>query len=151
MVKLVIVGLWMCAVVVTTSYAGLVWQRGRSTTQVEDKPSVESLKLRKLTVPFIVAGAVHGYVIAQLTAVVRTMVLKGQPIKPETVIVDEAFQVIYANPSVDFRNPKKGDTSAIARQITDGVNKRIGAPLVNEILFEELNYVPRSEIRAGPR
>ena len=153
MIRLVLVSLWMCGVVVTTSYAGMMWQRGRSSeaAKVEERPSVEQIKVRKITVPFISEGAVHGYVIAQLTAILRAKEHKSQQVKPEAIIVDEAFRVLYANESVDFRKPKAGDTSAIARQIAEGVNKRIGAQLVSEILLEELSYVPRSEIRAGPR
>ena len=151
MMKQILSGVWVGAVALGASYAGMALQNNAAGREAAERknPAMEQLKIRKLSVPFVSGGALQGYVVAQLAAVVRSRELKAQQLKPEPVIIDEAFRVLYANEAIDFRNPKVGDLNVIAKQIADGVNARLAAKLVDQLLIEEINYVPRADLRTG--
>jgi trk system potassium uptake protein TrkH len=56
---------------------------------------------------------------------------------------------IYAGEKVNFRQMKKQDLPSLAKLLGENVNKRLGAPLVHDVLIDQLSYVPKEEIRGG--
>ena len=71
-------------------------------------------------------------------------------IKPDAILMDEAFKTIYAGETIDFRNIKKQDLPALLKAIGDNANQRLSAPMVQDVLIQELNYVPKAEARMPP-
>jgi hypothetical protein len=72
-------------------------------------------------------------------------------IRPEAILLDEAFKVIYAGEAIDFRNIKKQDLPAMLKSINEGVNKRFGSQIVESVLIQELNYISKAEARLGDK
>jgi hypothetical protein len=100
-----------------------------------------------ISVPVIADGAVQGYVVAQFVLAVDTKELKRLSVPPEPLFLDEAFKTIYAGETIDFRRFRKQDLPALGKRILAGANKRYGAHLIQEVLIQELNYVPKDEAR----
>jgi hypothetical protein len=104
-----------------------------------------------ISVPVIIEGSIQGYVMAQLIFTIDSKTLRDMPIKPDIYLQDEAFKTIYGEGTIDFRQAKKRDLFALAKSIADNANKRFGTNLVQDVLFQEMNYLPKEGIRNGRR
>ena len=151
MIKLVAVGLWVCAVTLASGFAAVSWQAGRL-PQPEGASlfgGLSTVKTRLISVPIIAEGAVQGYVVTQLVFAVESSILQRLAIKPDLIFVDEAIRTIYAGNGIDFRQLTKQDLPQLAKTLAGNVNTRVGAKLVEEVLIEELNYVAKDQVRTG--
>jgi len=151
MIKLVAVGLWVCAVTLASGLTAVSWQSGRL-PQPESGGlfgGLTTVKTRLISVPIIAEGTVQGYVVTQLAFTVDSNVLKRLSIKPDLLLVDEAIRTIYAGDGFDFRQLAKQDLPKLSKTLTDNVNARVGATLVDEVLIQELSYVPKDQVRTG--
>lgn len=155
MVKLIFVALWACAISLGSSWAVIAWKAGKVADgeREAEKHSggLEQIRTKMISVPIIAAGAIQGYVVAQFAFSVDSNVLKRLTIKPDAILMDEAFKTIYAGDSIDFLNLKKQDLPALLKTVSDNANRRLGAPMVQDVLIQELNYVPKAEVRMGER
>ena len=149
MIRLIALGLWICAVTLASGFAAVSWKAGDL-----PKPdsgglfgSVVTLKTRMISVPLIVEGAVQGYVVIQLAFAVDSNMLKRLSIKPELIVVDETIRMIYAGEEINFRSMMHQNLSSLANKIAENVNARFGMKLVDNVFIEELNYVPKAEVR----
>jgi hypothetical protein len=154
-IKLIFIGIWVCAITLASSYAAVSWRMNKTkeTTEHGSKLSgaLEHVKTKMISVPIIADGAIQGYVVAQFSFTIDASVLKRLTIKPDVFLLDEAFKTIYAGEAIDFRKLKKQDLSGLLKTLGDNVNKRFGAPFVESVLIQELNYVPKAEARQGER
>ncbi len=99
--------------------------------------------------PIIGEGTVQGYMVAQFVFTVDATALKEMKINPEVYLLDEAFKTIYANEQINFQNMKKQDLPLLAKRLGDNVNKRLGAEIVQDVLIDQLAYIPKKDVR-GP-
>lgn len=153
MIKTLFLGVWVTAVALIGVWGGATFLGGETT---DAAPAAEKhfgglaeVKPRPVSVPMIVDGAIQGYVMAHLAFTVKKETLDKLSVKPDVFIVDEAFRTIYEGEAVDFRRIKKQDVEAIAKAIKENVNKRFGSAFVEDVLFEDLNYVPMEKVRGG--
>ena len=66
-------------------------------------------------------------------------------------MLDEAFRAIYAGDAPEFANLKKYDLDGLKKTIAKNINERFGAEIIHDVLVEQFNYVPKSEVRHGPK
>lgn len=153
MIKLVLVGSWICAVTLASALGGVSWKAGALPT-LEDNgmfDGVVMVKTRLISVPVVADGAVQGYVVTQLAFAVNSNVLNRLSIRPDLILVDEAIRTIYAGGDIDFRRMTRQDLPALTQTMAENANARFGVKLVNEVLVQELNYVPKDEVRKPGR
>jgi hypothetical protein len=154
-IKLIFVALWACAITLGSSWAVIAWKSGRAAEAAREPDKyaggLEQVRTKMISVPMIADGAIQGYVIVQLAFSIETKQLKQMTIKPDAILMDEAFKTIYAGETIDFRNIKKQDLPALLKTIGDNANRRLGAPMVQDVLIQELNYVPKAEARLGEK
>lgn len=149
-------GVWVCAVTLTSAYFGVMWPRsGTPAADSKDRHSqpadLTPVRTRMISVPVVAEGAIRGYVVAQFTFTAPAKLMKHLPIKPDLFVVDEAFQLIFSGKTIDFRHFRKQDLPALAKQITENVNQRLGMHVVEDVLVQELSYVPKDSVRGGAR
>lgn len=151
MIKLLLCGLWVCAVTLIASYAAVSWQAPAPPAAEGDKHfgKLDVFKTRMISVPVIADGAVQGYIMAQFSFTVDATVVKRMSLKPDVIFLDEAFKTLYAGETVDFRNFRKQDLPGISKTIVENINKRFGIRIVEEALIQELNYIPKERARSG--
>ena len=162
MIKLILVGVWVCVVTLASSYASVMWQGGASGGRDaqsghggghggkgghKSDSGLEHVRPKMISIPVIADGAVQGYVVTQLVFAVDSKDLSRLSVSPEPLLVDEAFKTIYAGESVDFRHFRKQDLPRLSKKIMNGVNQRVHSQLVKDVLIQELNYVPKEEAR----
>ena len=151
MIKMILGGVWACIVTLGAAYFAFQWQANAKPHDPNAKPVApkEVVKTRMLSVPIILDNALQGYVMAQFAFTVDVKANKEMSVKPVEYLLDEAFKALYAEGTIDFRKAQKQDLSALTKRIADGTNKRLGAQLVEDVLIQELNYIPKEQTRGG--
>ncbi len=153
MIKLLGIGVWACLVTLAASYGAIEWQRYVAGTPSVggEEHTIEEIRTKAINVPIIADGAVQGYIVAQFVFTVDTKNLTGTSVRPDVYLLDEAFKTIYAGEKVNFRQLKKQDLPSLAKQLGENVNKRLGAPVVQDVLIDQLSYVPKGEARGSKK
>jgi hypothetical protein len=147
--RIVITGLWICAITVLSSYAVIAWMPPLAKPKAEEY--LEGLtyqKMRPLNIPIIAEGSVQGYVIATIIFTAEAHLIKGLGVTPAPFVMDEAFRQIYSDGDLDFRNLKKYDINKRLDQIKRRVNERLGSEVVQDVMVENFNFVTKKDIRS---
>lgn len=148
MIKLLATGLWASVVTLGAVFGVLEWQKNARTGdggQAEVK--IEEYRTKAINVPIIGNGDIQGYMVAQFVFTVDALAMRKLAIDPEIYVLDEAFKTIYAGEQINFQNMKKQDLPALAKALADNVNGRLGLPIVQEVLIDQLSYIPKREMR----
>lgn len=143
MKKLLLGGIWVCAVTSASVYFAS-WNAGGATVASEGAylQGIDYVKTRQITVPRISDGKIQGYVIARFVFTVDAQTAHKLAVPPEIFVVDEAFRAIYGDEKLDFDSLERVDLSGLTAQIVTDVNARVQPDLVKEILVEQFDYVP---------
>lgn len=152
MIKLLLGGIWICAVTASSVYMASSWRTG-ATVAASGEPYMQGLdyeKTRQITVPKISGGGIQGYVVAQFVFTADAGTLRKLAVPPEVFVVDEAFRAIYEDDEIDFDNLEKQDLSALTTMITERVNARVQSDLVQETLVEQFDYFVHGQIEGQP-
>jgi hypothetical protein len=152
MIKTLLTGIWVCAVTLGAVFGVLEWQkRASSGDGGGEAKKLEELRTKAINVPIIGDGTIQGYMVAQFVFTIDANVLKEMPINPEVYVLDEAFKTIYAGEQVNFQNMKKQDLPALAKKLGENVNKRLGVNMVQDVLIDQLSYIPKKDVRGPPK
>ena len=148
--KILITGLWICAVTIASCYAAVTFGRGIFSAK-KTEPYLEGLPYQKLppiNIPMIADGKVQGYVVAVLVFTADAKLMHTLPVPPSPFVVDEAFRQIYADPALDFRKLAKYDITKRLAEVRAKVNERLGGDVVKDVLVDEINFVAKREVRS---
>jgi hypothetical protein len=146
MIRIVLIGLWICGVALGSLYFA-VWQN--SATAAVAPQTAEALddgKTDVFSVPVIIDGAVHGYVVTQLAYTLDKTVKASVNVPVSYFINDEIFSQFYGHYS-DVKDVQSVKFDDVKKSIIDGVNARFPQPLVKDLLVEQFNYITAKEIR----
>jgi hypothetical protein len=152
MIKILLSGVWGGAVALVAAYVTMSMMMAQEPTQAgkaKAKVEPQQIKASQISVPIIADGKIQGYVLAQLTFTIDGAEAKRFPSPMQAFLADETFRTLYAEAGIDFRNLKKQDLPALARSISQRVNKRLAAEVVMDAQVDDMNYVPIESIRSG--
>ncbi len=150
MIKYLLGGLWASVVSLGAAYGMLQWQKGGAPPAVaEAETKVEEFRTKAINVPIIGAGTIQGYMVAQFVFTVDATALQKMRVNPEVYVLDEAFKTIYAGEQVNFQNMKKQDLPLLAKKLGENVNKRLGTKVVQDVLIDQLSYIPKKDMRGA--
>ncbi len=141
-----ILGLWVAAVTIASSYLAGIWLTDVFAADQNPAPmaGLDYEKTRAISVPIISEGRVAGYVVAQFVFTVDGEELARLAVPPHPFVIDEAFREIYADDSIDFENLDRYDLAGLKTRIKENVNSRMKSELLQDLLVEEFNYFPAS-------
>jgi len=150
MIRILVTGLWICAITLLSSYAAVYWGTGMRTTAKDEQylEGLEYQKIRPVHVPIIADGAVQGYILANLVFTADAATLRSLPVPPNTFIIDEAFRQIYTDETLDFRKLSKYDINGLLKKVRTNVNQRLGSEIVKDILVENFNFITKDDVRS---
>ena len=148
--KLVAIGVWVILVTAGATFASVYLGKsgGGEQSQTEDL-GVEQLTSELMSVPILRGGDVEGYVILQLSFGADKALLEQKKLDAMPYIKDAVFRGIFTSADVDFRHLKPNDLDEMAGQIAKLANQRLGIELVRQVLFQQLNYVKKEDIRTN--
>lgn len=148
MIKLLGIGLWASIVTLGAVFGVLELQRGSGSGQAaEAEMQLEEYRTKAINVPIIGNGQLQGYMVAQFVFTVDGIAMRKLAVNPEIYVLDEAFKTIYAGDKISFEDMKKQDLPVLAKALADNVNKRLGVAIVQEVLIDQLSYIPKREMR----
>ncbi|MFC5585265.1 hypothetical protein ACFPOD_09085 [Nitratireductor kimnyeongensis] len=149
MIKFAFAALWICAVTVGTMLYS--FQISQAENNVEPPPAffggLDYVSTDVISVPVIKAGAVNGYFLTRLSYSVDSKKLPALSIPVQTMLVDEIYSHLYANPAIDYANKEGFDVAAFRDGLRDSINKRVGEKLIHEVFIEQADYLSKAEIR----
>ncbi len=147
MLRIFLIGLWIGAVGVGSTYAGVYLKR-RSLSSHTDKvkEKLEVKKVRPITAPVIAGGALKGYVSAEFSFVLDNSANSQEGLDIESYFMDEAFKLIYSESTIDFDRLEKIDVDVLAKKITAKVNERVGSHAVKETLLKNLAFIAKEDM-----
>lgn len=151
MIKFVVAAFWIVAVAIGSVYYsfGVAQNRPIEAAVPSFLGGLDYVKTEVISVPILRSGEVTGYFLARLVYTIETERAKKLAIPPQAVITDEVYSYLYANPQIDFQRRGSIDIDAIRNGIRKSVNDRFGAPLIHDVMVEQLDYLTKDEIRAN--
>lgn len=149
MIKAVVFGFWSCIVAVGAAYFGLLWSQ---TVQDDGKAAAKSVKLThvsvgQISVPIAAEGKVKGYVVARLGYVARADDLKKLEVKPEVFLFDAVFSAIFKGKVLDIGTVDQKSLTEFSSHVKEKVNTQLGSDVIQQVVTEELGYVPFAQTR----
>jgi flagellar basal body-associated protein FliL len=150
-IKTLLIGLWVCGVALGSSYF-FVQMNNSSAAHVPAEAEaevIEFIKTDMVSVPVIRQGKVQGYLVAQLSFAVNKTATKKLAFEPTPYLVDVAYRALYENSAIDFAQLQPQDLTLLAKKIAEGANAKLGGEVVKDVLMNEINYVPRDEVRTN--
>jgi len=150
LLKLIAIGVWVILVTAGATFASVYLGKSSgndSATKVD--LGTEEIVSDLTSIPVIHGGDVEGYVILQLSFEADKAILEKEKVEPLPYLKDAAFRVIFTSSDIDFRHLKSGDLDRLTDMISKEANHRFGTDLVRQVLFQQINYVRKEDIRTN--
>lgn len=148
--RTVLGGIWLCVVVAAAAHLAADW-RARAAAVAADQPTyftgVAYEKTRPLTVPIVRDGKIAGYVMTQFVYTAEARELRELRVPPESFILDETFQALFSDDTIDFADLRAFDMRGFLAGLAEAVNARLGRNVIRDLLVEEFNFVDPAQIR----
>ncbi len=152
MIKILLSGLWAAILAVGAVFGVLEWQKNASAGAMPNASlELQEFRTKAINVPIIGEGVIQGYMVAQFVFTVDALALAKMPVSPEVYVLDEAFKTIYAGEQVNFQRMKKQDLPLLAKTLGENVNKRLGTNIIQDVLIDQLSYIPKTDVRGPPK
>jgi flagellar basal body-associated protein FliL len=150
-IKTLLIGLWVCMVSLGSSYFFIHMQSKNAAHDPteEEAAAIEFIKTDMVSVPIIKTGKVQGYLVTQLSFAVNAVETTKLSFEPTPYLIDIAYRILYENSVVDFSHLQPQDLVSLTKKITAAANAKLGAEVVKDVLLNEINYVPRDEVRTN--
>ena len=150
MIKFVVAALWICAA--TVGAVIFSFQSSGGNAAVAEKPApmlggLDYVKTEIVSVPILRDGQINGYFLGRFVYTADPGKLAKLSVPAETLIIDEVYSYLFGNPQADFTNIKSVDLDAFRAGIRDSLNARIGEPIIQEVLVEQVDFLTKAEIR----
>lgn len=148
MIKLVLTGIWVCAITLASVYFSVEM----ATAPVADpdaakKDALELVRGESITVPIISNGAVSGYFLGRISFMMNKEMVKDVELPLTELTTDELFTLLVGNKMIDFAHVASFDVKAFRDQIKTNMNQRMGGDYISDVLVEKLDYLARDDIR----
>ncbi len=148
MIKIILVGVWVCAVTLGTVYFSVQYASA-PTTPDDGKPKVaaEYLPGELVTVPMIADGAIKGYFINKLSFNADKEKLKLIQTPLKETLTSTLFDILVGAKMIDIPNMRNFELAAFKTAIKDGVNKELGDEIILEVYVEQLEYLSKEDVK----
>ena len=144
--KAFLVGIWVLAVSLGTSYAvATLAVPGRPGDAAAKGPTLQVEKTRVLNVPVIAGGAIRGFIVAQFNYTVDGAKAKALGVSPDVFVADEAFRTLYTDDHLDFLHLERYDITGFTKHLVAATNKRLGVDLVHDVLVQDFTFISKEE------
>lgn len=150
MLRLVAIGIWVILVTAGATFASVYLGKSGAGKGVQAEDiGVEQLTAELTSIPILRGGDVEGYLILQLSFATDRGLLEQKKLDAMPYIKDAAFRVVFTSTDIDFRHLKPDDLDELTGRIVNQANQRLGVELVRQVLFQQLNFVNKKDIRTN--
>lgn len=151
MLKLLLSGIWICALSLGSVYFSM-----QMASDATDKaaPSdffgnLDYLRSDVISIPVISDGEVHGYFLTRLVFTVDKQELSALSVPPTDLITDELYTLLVGNRMIDFPEMDNFDLSLFRKTVKADLNKRVGKDVFHDVMVEQIDYLTKRDIRSN--
>ncbi|MDH6233402.1 hypothetical protein M2281_004013 [Mesorhizobium soli] len=149
LIKFIGAAVWICLVTL-----GAVFYSFKTPHALTDPGSpppllggLKYVKANVISVPVFNKASVEGYFLARLVYTADPKELKKLTVPAESLITDQVYSYLYANPEIDFSKREDLDLEAFRNGIRDSINGRIGEQIIHDVIVEQIDFLTREETR----
>ncbi|AUX75282.1 MULTISPECIES: hypothetical protein [Sinorhizobium] len=148
MLKLVLTGVWVCAVTLGSVYFSMQYASAPvlSDAEADRRASEEYVPGEIITVPVIEDGAVQGYFLAKLSFSATREGIKKLHAPLRQIVTDELYDMLVGSRFVDVADTGSFDLPSFKVAVKDGLNKKLGGEVITEVLVEQLEYLGKDDM-----
>lgn len=147
MVKLLLIGLWVCAVSIGGVYLSASLSQAPAETQAPPAVVASIVRGNSISIPVINNGVVDGYFLGRISLSVDSEKAKKVQLPLEVMLTDQLFSLLMGNRMIDLKNVGSFEPDKFRSLIKDGINKKVGDDVVAEVLVEQLDYMSKDAIQ----
>ena len=148
MLRLAAIGIWVILVTAGATFASVFFSfLGDDPEEKRPAIGIENLSTDMMSIPVIRDGDVAGYMVVQLSFAADRAVLEEGKSDPLPFLKDAAFRTMFSDPGMDVRRLRKKDLDALTAAIAQEANHRLGKEVILNVLFREINYIRKEDIR----
>ena len=151
MIQQLLLGAWVCLATLGGVYGAGFLSMDAPTENAVNVGTLSYVTTQPLSVPLIEEGELHGYAIVKLIYAVPEKKLAANQPRIAAHFRDAANRTLYAEEAEFLVSKQKHDMGNLALAVKVAVNKSLQADLVEEVLFEQFNYVSRDQVRCVKR
>ena len=150
MIKFALAALWIIAVT-----AGSMLYANQSGGGIGEETEgqatylggLDYVQTEVISVPVLRNNEVYGYFLARLVYTAEAERLQRMVMPPDAIIFDEVYSHLFGNPMIDFSRDEAFDLDTFRETIKESINRRVGEPLIREVLVEQMDFLTKSDIR----
>ncbi len=152
MIKLILVGVWICVLTLGSVYFSM---QMAAAPRVDEEAAARAAALdlvrgSQATIPVISDGAVKGYFLTRLSYTANRELAAKQPVPMGEMITDELYTLLVGQRMIDVEKIDSFDVDGFRSTIKDGINKRLGAEVIEDVLVEQIDYIAKLEVGKEP-
>ncbi|MBP1853147.1 hypothetical protein [Rhizobium halophytocola] len=150
MIKLLIAGIWVCVVTLGAVYFSVDMATApEKPADDANRPALELVRGETLTIPVFSSDGVKGYFLGRISFQMDKAKMAGQDLPMKELMTDELFTLLVGNKMVDLSNTSAFDLQGFRDHLKTDLNARLGQPLIQEVLVEQLDYLSKEDIAAN--
>ncbi|MEP9372669.1 hypothetical protein [Mesorhizobium sp. KR1-2] len=150
LVKFIGAAVWICIVTLGAVFYSFQFSSAKTADPKALPPLLGGLNYVKtdvISVPVFSKANIDGYFLARLVYTADPKELKKLTVPAESLIVDQVYTYLYANPQIDFAKRENFDLDAFRNGVRDSINERVGETMIHEVIVEQIDFLPRDETR----
>lgn len=152
MIKLVLTGVWICAITLASVYFSM---QMAAAPRVDEEAAaraaaLELVKGSQATIPVISDGAVKGYFLTRISYTANKQLAAKQVVPMNEAITDELYTLLVGQRMIDVEKLDRFDVDGFRATVKDGLNKRFGEAVVDQVIIEQIDYIAKVEVKSKP-
>ncbi|HEV7307465.1 hypothetical protein [Ensifer sp.] len=149
MLKLILTGVWVCAVTLGSVYYSM---QSASAPAVSDgeaarRASEQYVPGEMITIPVIRDGGVQGYFLTKLSFSATKEGISNLRAPLRQTVTDELYDLLVGAKMIDVADTGTFDLPSFKATIKDGLNKKLGGEVITEVLVEQLEYLTKDDVK----
>jgi hypothetical protein len=143
MIKMVLVGVWVCLIVGAAAYATIAFALLDPAPASHPQPKIETFNTKQISVPILREERVDGYLMLRFAVIVDGNVRKSVTARVEDLVSDEVLRSC-----VGMTVPRMmAEISGLPAKVMEQINKRTSLALVQQVVLQDWTYVNKSDAR----
>lgn len=148
MLKLVVTGVWICAVSLGSVYFSIQHASAPiiSDAEAERRALQEYVPGELITVPLITGGGVQGYFLTKLSFSVDKAKAKHLEVPLKESVTNALFDILVGQKLINIADTSTFDLAHFKTAVKEGLNKQFRDEVIFEVLIEQLEYLSKADV-----
>jgi hypothetical protein len=149
MIKLIGTGVWILVITLASVFFSMKMASAPKvdTAAADREAALEFVSGYVTTVPVIGEGGVNGYLLTKLAYKANKDLAAKQVVPLPEMITDELYTLLVGKKMIDVASAGSFDLDAFRATVKEGLNKRFGAEVIDEVFVEQIDYITTAAVQ----